>query len=66
MISLFATFLKLNNIMPLQNASVCYGVKCENPQKDTEPDIPDPPEVTSISIKHKRPVRDSSQSYFAK
>ena len=52
--------------MPLQNASVCYGVKCESPQKDTEPDIPDPPEVTSISVKHKRPVRDSSQSYFAK
>ena len=50
--------------MPLQNVSICYGVKCESPtQEDT---VPEPPEVTSVSIKHKRPVRDSSQSYFAK
>ena len=34
--------------MPLQNASVCYGVKCVSPaQEDT---VPEPPEVTSVSI----------------
>ena len=58
--------------MPLQNASVCYGVKCESPaQEDT---VPEPPEVTSVSIdvKPRIPVYidvktripDSSHSYF--
>ena len=58
--------------MPLQNASVCYGVKCESPaQEDT---VPEPTEVTSVSIdvKPRIPayidvktrIPDSSHSYF--
>ena len=58
--------------MPLQNASVCYGVKYESPaQEDT---VPEPPEVTSVSIDvkpripayidEKTRIPDSSQSYF--
>ena len=68
----FPTFLKLNNIMPLQNASVYYGVKYESPaQEDT---VPEPPEVTSVSIdvKPRIPayidvktrIPESSHSYF--
>ena len=62
MIRAFPTFLKLINIMPLQNASVCYGVKIECPsQEDT---VPEPPEVTSVSIDVKTRIPDSSYSYF--
>ena len=54
--------------MSSPNVSICYGVK-QNVSEimydlDSQQDVPESPEVTSIEVKHKMPLQDSSHSYF--